>query len=335
MGSSPSKNGIYESIPDLSGKVAVVTGGNSGIGFQSIRYLAKNGARVYLAARNEERAQEAIRKLGTQGIPDGRVTFIKLDLDSIKGSKEAGEAFAKQERRLDILLNNAGPPAPKYGLTKEGVLNVFASNYLGHYAFTMALMPLLKDTAARPNSDVRVVMVGSEEYQLCSEKVNFTTLKGCITTTDDSEHGIMTRHGMSKLAVHLFAMELQLRLKKENVPISVLYVHPGNVYSEGTHEKIGEISGPRPIIMLAQAALRLNSVNPEVGAATSLFACTALVVKEQPEVYKGAYLIPKGGNGEVAKVDRPYNNRRYRSDLWDLSARVVDAITRGESLEEL
>ncbi|KAL8277765.1 hypothetical protein RQP46_009887 [Phenoliferia psychrophenolica] len=122
-------------VPDLSGKVCIVTGGNTGIGKETVRVLYQKGAKVYLAARSEEKAKAAIVDLkDSKKDGAGEIIFLKLDLETIKGAKEAAEQFLKQETRLDILINNAGLLCPKPTLSPEGyelTWAVCAAHYMG------------------------------------------------------------------------------------------------------------------------------------------------------------------------------------------------------------
>ncbi|TFY76492.1 hypothetical protein EWM64_g7520 [Hericium alpestre] len=151
-------------IPDLTGKVILVTGANAGIGLQTSEQLAIHGAKVYLACRTESKAKAAIA-----GIEDrtpslkgqGRLMWLPLDLSSMRSSKKAAEEFLSKEKRLDILINNAGRLADDYVLSPEGVELSVAVNHLGHFVLTTALLPLLKETARRPDADVRIIVVNT------------------------------------------------------------------------------------------------------------------------------------------------------------------------------
>ncbi|KAG8921423.1 hypothetical protein FRC02_000243 [Tulasnella sp. 418] len=105
----------HRDIANLEGKVVLITGGNAGIGVETVKHLARKGAKVYMASRSEERAKRAIQRLeNEEGVPAGRIEFFPLDLSTVKGAKQAGDAFLKLAERLDILINNAGMLASKY-----------------------------------------------------------------------------------------------------------------------------------------------------------------------------------------------------------------------------
>ncbi|KAK0756229.1 hypothetical protein N5P37_011144 [Trichoderma harzianum] len=138
-------------MPNLSGYVAIVTGGNSGIGYETTRELANHGARVYIASRSKTRVDEAIRamKTGNSGLD---IHFLKLDLQDLQSIKTTAEKFSPKETRLDILINNAGIMACPYELTKDGYELQWQTNFLGHHAFTMCLLPLLRSAAQSSHS---------------------------------------------------------------------------------------------------------------------------------------------------------------------------------------
>ncbi|KAG8892115.1 hypothetical protein FRB99_002941, partial [Tulasnella sp. 403] len=153
--------------PDLTGKVALVTGGNSGIGYESVKHLAKHGAKVYLAARSEERATAAIQKLREEGaLQKGSVEFLKVDLASLRDVRRAADELVKKEQHLHILINNAGLLAKlDRTLTDEGIVETLAVNHFGHFLLTTSLLPLLKSTSREDGSDVRIVNMASEAYK--------------------------------------------------------------------------------------------------------------------------------------------------------------------------
>lgn len=139
-----------DALPDLTGKNVIVTGSNTGIGFETVRYLAKNNARVFMASRSEERAKEAIARLEKE--INKKVEFIQLDLNDLSQTKKAAQLFLKKNIPLDILINNAGKcysfvsysqklgiMACPFKLSKDGYETQFATNHLGHFQFVNIL----------------------------------------------------------------------------------------------------------------------------------------------------------------------------------------------------
>lgn len=146
-------------IPDLSGKVIVVTGANSGIGFEAAREVARKGARTILACRNMERAKTALRQIEDE-VPDAQADVMLLDLASLDSVRQFVSAFRKAHARLDVLVNNAGIMWVPYGLTEDGFERHFGVNHLGHFALTGLLIEMLLDTRGS-----RVVNVSSNGHR--------------------------------------------------------------------------------------------------------------------------------------------------------------------------
>ncbi|CAK5275966.1 unnamed protein product [Mycena citricolor] len=149
-------------LVDLRGRVAIVTGGNTGIGYATIQMLGRKGAKVYMAARDQERAETAIQQLEAEGISDGSVHWLKLNLSDVRTVRDATESFRKKEERLDILVNNAAKALPgPFLVNTDGLLDIMAINHIGPFALTQGLLPLMIETAKSPNSDVRIVNLTS------------------------------------------------------------------------------------------------------------------------------------------------------------------------------
>ncbi|MCD8029405.1 MAG: SDR family NAD(P)-dependent oxidoreductase, partial [Bacteroides sp.] len=147
-----------ESIPDLSGKVMIVTGANSGLGFEATKELSRKGAKVVMACRNPQKADAAMQKIW-DAVPGADLDTMLLDLASQKSVADFAAQFLQKYDRLDVLVNNAGIMAAPYSVTVDGFENHFATNYLGHFALTARLFDLLEATPG-----ARVVSVSSLAY---------------------------------------------------------------------------------------------------------------------------------------------------------------------------
>jgi len=157
-----------DDLTDLNGKVAIVTGGNTGIGYATVQFLARKGAKVYIAARSGDKARDAIREIEAELQKDatgenvGSVHWLPLNLSDPRLAKEAGTQFLREEERLDILVNNASHTSyGPYKIDKDGLLDIMVVNHISHFVLTETLLPLLKSTAALDESDVRIVNVTS------------------------------------------------------------------------------------------------------------------------------------------------------------------------------
>ena len=157
--SNPEDIWTTANIPDLTGKVIIVTGANSGIGFEEAKEFARKGAQTILACRNMNKAQVALEKIQAE-IPDARVEIMQLDLASLASIQEFSETFKSKYDRLDVLVNNAGIMMVPYKTTEDGFESQFGTNHLGHFALTGQLIDLLKATPAS-----RVVNVSTLTYR--------------------------------------------------------------------------------------------------------------------------------------------------------------------------
>ncbi|OAX40087.1 NAD(P)-binding protein [Rhizopogon vinicolor AM-OR11-026] len=165
-------------LPDLSDKVILITGGNAGIGYATVKHLARHGAKVYMAARNQSRAEAAIAQLKEEGLGpgNGEVVWLELDLKDPRNAKKAAEEFMKKEKRLDVLIHNAAMLLENFAIGTDGVQEIMMVNVISHFVLTRSLQPLLDQTAAEPNSDVRIVVVASEGHRFVSGEPRYRNL---------------------------------------------------------------------------------------------------------------------------------------------------------------
>ncbi|KAI7265097.1 NAD(P)-binding protein [Hortaea werneckii] len=211
-----------QNIPNLSGKVIIVTGGNAGLGKETVLQLAKHDSKeIFLAARTPSKAEAAISEI-KKAVPNGNVSFLQLDLSSFESVKKAAEEFKGKSDRLDILVNNAGIMATPYSKTNEGYEIQFGTNHMGHALFTKLLLPTLLKTAETPGSDVRVVNLSSEGH-------NMAPNGGILFDQAALEKvGPWARYGQAKLANILHARELQ----KHHPSLTATALHPGVIVTD-------------------------------------------------------------------------------------------------------
>lgn len=204
-------------LPDQAGKIALVTGANTGIGEVTALELARAGARVYVACRSTHKAAEAMARIKSE-VPEADLKFVALDLASQKSIRACAAEFLDHESKLDLLINNAGLAGPK-GLTEEGIELTFGVNHIGHFLLTM----LLIDAVVAADSG-RVVTVSSKAHYR-AVGFDWTTLREPTKTPTG-----MPEYQESKLANVLFVKELTRRLEGTNVTTYAL--HPGVVASD-------------------------------------------------------------------------------------------------------
>lgn len=202
-----------EQAPIRKGRIAIVTGANVGLGYETALALAEKGCTVILACRNIEKAEAAKTAIVARH-PGAAVECMRLDLSSLKSVRAFAVAFARRHKKLDLLINNAGIMMPPFTLSEDGFESQLAANYLGHFALTGLLLPLLVKTPR-----ARVVSLSSLAHKWSGirfDDVNFK--KG---------YNERAAYGQSKLACLMFAYELQRRFAKAKCDTLSVAAHPG------------------------------------------------------------------------------------------------------------
>eukprot|EP00834_Sanchytrium_tribonematis_P004283 NODE_202_length_13094_cov_1.571528.p5 type:complete len:307 gc:universal NODE_202_length_13094_cov_1.571528:7006-6086(-) len=263
-------NWKVEDIPDLNGKICIVTGANSGIGYFTAFELGKKHATVICACRNKQKADLAIQEM-KKLVPDGRYIYEHLDLADLHSIKDFSHKIGKEYKKLDILINNAGVMGAMTRLvTKDGFESHMGTNHFGPFALTAQLMPLLQKS-----SDPRIITVSS---------LNAST--GSIPLDDmdykKTTYFAMTVYGSSKLANLLFTFELDRRLKAAGSKVQAVAVHPGwsNTNIQNSSDYVSS--------WLFKGLGMVFAQNADKGAWPSLFAATAKDIKG------GLYYGPNG-----------------------------------------
>ncbi|WP_273446810.1 oxidoreductase [Neolewinella agarilytica] len=289
---------IKKGIMNLSGKVAIVTGSNTGIGYETALDLYQKGARVYVACRNEEKALDAIARMKTRG-GTGELIFGRLDLASLRSVKEfAGEVIGT-EARLDYLVNNAGIMIPPPSKTEDGFEIQFGVNFIGHFALTGHLFNLLETTQGS-----RVVTLSSIAHR--NSAIDFDNFQL------EKEYNHWREYGQSKLADIIFALEFDKRLKSNGYQIKSLAAHPG--FSKTDLQKN----------MDKDTLASLDLMTAQEGAQPTLAAC----LRENAE--GGQYWGPDGPNEQkgkpaLAKIDKAALNQELNAKLWNWAREATAA----------
>lgn len=299
-------------MPSQDGKIAIVTGANSGLGYEIALGLAKHGALVVLAGRSEAKGQDAVARVRAVA-PDAKVSFELLDLADLASIKAFAARIAAVQPRVDILVNNAGlAMTPTRATTKDGFELQFGTNYLGHFLLTSLLLPQL---LASPSP--RVVNQSSLGHRLAP--IDFDDLQGA------AKYSTNKAYGQSKLAMILFARELQRRAERAGWPLLAIPVHPGVSKSNLM------VSGPR--LGGARSLLQdfINGVViPLIGQEAASGAQPTLYAATSPDAQGGQYYGPSGG-GELkgpvgpAKVAPHGLDAPAQQRLWDVSCALTGA----------
>ncbi|KAF8214827.1 NAD(P)-binding protein [Mycena galopus ATCC 62051] len=316
-----SKTITESDLVDLHGKVAIVTGGNTGIGWATIQFLARKGAKVYMGARDEGRARAAIKELEAENLNDGSVHFLKLDLSDPRNARATAREFLDKEDRLDILVNNgaSGSLGPRV-LTEDGILDIMVTNHFSHFVLTDALLPLLKQTSKKStSSDVRIVNVSSVMHSDAKLKPEtFATKEAFNKTYGEAPTELLTTYANTKLANILHAKALQRRLSAESIPITVISLHPGAIKTSGLNTYFSSI--PYYGWLLTGLVAPLFFGTRREGAMTSAFAAAGKEVAREREKYKGAYLVRTAAIAVPSSFAR---DERLQEELYETSQRLM------------
>ncbi|KAJ7138631.1 NAD-P-binding protein [Mycena filopes] len=303
-------------LVDLHGKVVLLTGGNTGIGYATIQILARRGAKVYMATRGATKAKAAIETMEAEGLGEGSVHFLELDLSDPRAVSQAAKGFLNTEGRLDVFVNNAALGFGPYYLTDDGLLNVMVINHVSPWILTDTLLPLLKKTAAEADSDVRIVNLSSAMHA----QVKPTTFAGKEALAKD--YGLsairqMDTYAYTKLASILHINALQKRLDAEKANITCISVHPGVVHTQTSLSVMGSI----PLLGgLLRLVVPLLFSTPEAGGTAVAFAAAAKDVAAERTRYKSAYLMPVG---KVTAASNAAQDARLQTELYETTESVV------------
>ncbi|MBK3568985.1 oxidoreductase [Streptomyces sp. MBT62] len=260
-----------KAVPDQRGRVAVVTGANSGIGYVTARELARKGARVVLGCRSAVRGSEAADRIVAE-VPGAEAQFGRLDLGDLGSVREFAAAFPYE--RLDLLVNNAGVMAMPYGTTVDGFETHFGINHLGHFALTGLLLPALLDAP-----DARIVTVSSFMHAVANIDID--------DLNSERRYGRWTAYSRSKTANLLFTHELSRRLAAGGSGVVAAASHPG--YAATNLQTAGpQAEGRRGAERVMELGNRVFAQSAEAGALPSLYAATAPDVR--PDSFHGPRL---------------------------------------------
>lgn len=293
-------NWTLKDMPDLAGKTAIVTGGNSGIGYNTALELARKGATVVIATRDKARGEAAANRIRSVHAA-AKVETGVLDLSDLSSVKAFSKRFLAGHPVLDILVNNAGVMSlPKREITRDGFEMQVGINHLGHFALTARMLPALM-----ASKGARVVTVSS---MAAKSPVNIDDYMSEI------EYKPITAYGKSKISNLLFANELSRRLQKTG--IMSIAVHPS--VSATNLFKTDAV----PMGGLLKILIKAFALSPERGAMPTLYAATS------PEAQTGAFYAPAlfKGKGRRVRTEKPFGiseDRVAAGELWNKSERMT------------
>jgi NAD(P)-dependent dehydrogenase (short-subunit alcohol dehydrogenase family) len=292
-----------ESIPDQTGRVAIVTGANSGLGLVTARELAGAGARVVMACRNLEKGQAAMGEIATR-VAGAQLELEQLDLSSLDSVRAFAERFPRAHGGLDLLVNNAGVMATPRRLTQDGFELHFGTNHLGHFALTGLLIGTMEG-----RDDARVVTLSSGAHH--AGQIAFDNLSG------ERRYFRWRAYAQSKLANLLFALELDRRLRAAGSNVKSLAAHPG--YSA---TNLQFAAPPLMDRLIMHVGNRLLAQSDEMGALPVLFAAT------EPGLEGGTYAGPDGiaeqrGHPKPVSPSARARDEELARRLWEVSEELT------------
>ena len=290
-----------DDIPDQGGRVAIVTGANTGIGLETARALAERGATVVLAVRNLEKGRAAVDDI-LAADPDARVQLQRLDLASLDSVRAAADEIRESFERIDLLINNAGVLYAPRQQTADGFELQFGTNHLGHFAWTGLLLDHLLEVEGS-----RVVTVGSLGHGIC-RRLRLDEVSG------EGRYVRFLAYGRSKLAGMLFTYALQRRLVDADAPTIALAAHPGGVDTNLARR----VPGTQLMIPLASRLAQ----PPSMGALPTLRAAT------DPDAAGGTYYGPDGrmqlrGHPVVVSSSTRSYDVELQRQVWAVSERLT------------
>ncbi len=300
-------NWTMNDIPDLSGRVALVTGANSGLGLQTARALAAHGAHVIMACRNPEKAHQAALNI-KQAVPGASLEVAALDLASLASVHECATSVLQTQERLDLLFNNAGVMAVPRQETRDGFELQFETNYLSHFALTGLLLPRLLKT---PHS--RVVTLTSVARSLVRGRIDFDDLNG------KRSYGRWRAYGQSKLADLLFADELQRRLTQAGSTTISVAAHPGFAHTE---LQATSMASPGTLSRLFNFVALPMGQSAEMGALPQLYAACSLALKGGELIGPGS-LLGLRGYPRLEPRNEQEENPQTAERLWAVSEELT------------
>lgn len=290
-------------IPDLTGKIIVVTGGNSGLGYESVKAFAEKGAEVVLASRSVEKGEAAKTSIGNV---KGKIEVMQLDLMDFASIKSFAAGFLIKYNRLDVLLNNAGIMTTPYFLTKDGLEAQNGTNHFGHFVLTGLLFDLIKNT---PNS--RIVNVSSMAHK--QGKLDFDNL----LFENGKGYSPIKSYGRSKLLNLLFTYELQRRIEATGIYSIAVAAHPGV-----SNTNLARFLEDKLIFKILKPLMMPFMQSQDMGALPQIRASVDLNVKGSE------YYGPNGFNEMKGKPVRVQSNVASHNledarKLWEISEKIT------------
>ena len=289
-------------VPPQSGRIAIVTGANIGLGYETTLALAQKGATVIMACRDLQKATKAKEALLLQ-VPAARLDIMLLNLGDLQSVRAFAKAYRDKYDRLDLLIENAAVMIPPFSKTKDGFESQFGMNYLGHFLLTNLLFPLLNTTAG-----ARVITLSSNAHK--RGKIDFDNLNA------EKHYSKWGAYSQSKLACLMFAYELQRRLHKAGSGVIAVSAHPG-LSNTNLWQHV-----PKIIYNMLLPVSSLLMHGPQQAALPTLMAAL------DEDVQGGSYIGPKGfkeftGQPGLVRSIPASHDTAIAEKLWAVSEQMT------------
>jgi len=307
MATTTNQHWTVENMPDLTGKVAIVTGANSGLGYEVARALAYKGATLIMACRDAKKGEEAVLKL-RQEFPKAKLELMPLDLADLNSIRSFAETFSQKYSTLDILCNNAGVMAIPYRQTAQGFEMQFGTNHLGHFALTGLLLPVILKTPNQP----RIVTTSSALHR--SGQINFADL------ASKNSYSPGGAYSQSKLANLLFAYELQRQLTAKGSNAISTAAHPG--YAATNLQAAGPLMTGSALRLRLMQVASLLAQSAAMGALPTIYAATAAGVQGGEYFGPAGFMEMRGYPKAVRSNERSYDTELAKK-LWAVSEELT------------
>lgn len=291
-----------ENMDSLDGKVAVVTGANSGLGFETTKKLAEKGCEVVMACREHDKASEARNEIEKE-LRDPDLRIIELDLADLNSINDFARRFEEKYDRLDLMVNNAGVMHIPFSRTEFGFEYQFGVNHLGHFYLNSQLIDIIKET-----EDSRVISISSLLHR--SAKLDFEDMN------EEESYDKKTAYADSKMANLMYAKELNRKFEEKDVDSKAIAVHPG--YSDTNLQmRAAKTTGGKLKLLGMRAMNKVLAQPAEKGALPTLYACSE-------DLEGGEFVGPDGfkemrGNPTVVQPDERAEDEELREKLWKFS----------------
>ncbi|GLR72219.1 oxidoreductase [Agaribacter marinus] len=297
-----------EKVPSQFGRIAMVTGANSGLGYETALAMSQKGLKVVMACRNLDKAEEAKQKILVVE-PKATLEILLLDLSKLASVRNAVKEFRNKHDRLDILINNAGIMYPPYKKTEDNFESQMAVNCFGHFLLTSLLIDLVPNDPAS-----RITWISSSAHKtgrLNLSDINFT-----------KKYSKMSSYGQSKLVCLMYALELDKKLKKAGKKIKSNSAHPG-----GAHTNLGR-NMPKWLLTLMKSTILPFITHPASNGALPILEASLAQDAEGGQYYGPQGFLEMSGVSGVATIAKHAKDMNKSEHLWRISEQLTGASYR-------